>query len=162
MDLDWTGLQNHRFDGFWTGLDWKSTIPLFHNGRQIVIVIEHITFWRISGSKVYRNIHEVKKWITNKCMYLYTLHYQQKFAQSVAVLSGLDWTGLASDPLSWTGLDQDHRLTDLDWTGFFQMNPFHTLLISFPYCFQRRWSLAMETAGAGGRAGRSSGGGVKG
>ena len=39
-----------------------------------------------------------------------------------------DWIGLASDPLTRTGLDQDHRLTDLDWTGFFQMNPFHTLV----------------------------------
>ena len=43
-------------------------------------------------------------------------------------ISRLDWTALASDPLNRTGLDQDHRLTDLDWTGFFQMNPFHTLL----------------------------------
>ena len=58
-------------------------------------------------------------------MNLYTLHYEQKFVQSV--LSGLYWTGLASDPLSRTGLDQDHRLTNLDWIGFFQMNPFHTL-----------------------------------
>ena len=58
-------------------------------------------------------------------MYQYTLRYQQKFVQSL--LSGLDWTGLASDPLSRTGLDQDHRLRDLDWTGLFQMNPLHTL-----------------------------------
>ena len=49
----------------------------------------------------------------NTCMYstLY-LRNEQKFEQSV--LSGLDWTGLVSDPLSRTGLDQDHRLTDLD------------------------------------------------
>ena len=58
--------------------------------------------------------------------YAYTLHNEQKLLQSV--LSGLDCTGLASDPLNRTGLDQDHRLTDLDWTGFFQMNPFHTLV----------------------------------
>ena len=66
------------------------------------------------------------------CMYtLYlvftlVLHNEHKFVQSV--FSGLDWTVLTSDPLSRTGLDQDHRLTDLDWTGFFQMNPFHTLI----------------------------------
>ena len=66
---------------------------------------------------------EVNKWINT---YAYNLHNEQKFLRSV--LSGLDWTGLASDPLNRTGLDQDHRLTDLDWTGFFQMNPFHTLL----------------------------------
>ena len=58
-------------------------------------------------------------------VYAYTLHNEQKFVKSV--VSGLDWARLASDPLSRTGLDQDHRLTDLDWTGFFQMNPFHTL-----------------------------------
>ena len=68
----------------------------------------------------------------NKCRYVcivyaYSLHNEQRFVQSV--LSGLDWTGLTSDPLSWTGLDQDHRVTDLDWTGFFQMNPFHTLVL---------------------------------
>ena len=53
----------------------------------------------------------------NKCMYVYTLHNEQKFVQSV--LGGLDWTGMDSDPLSRTGLDQDHWLTDLDWTGLF-------------------------------------------
>ena len=31
----------------------------------------------------------------NKCMYVYTLHNEQKFVQSV--LGGLDWTGLASE-----------------------------------------------------------------
>ena len=59
-------------------------------------------------------------------MYTLYIHNEQKFVQSVQ--SGLDWSGLAPDPLSRNGLDQDHRLTDLDWTGFFQMNPFHTLL----------------------------------
>ena len=58
-------------------------------------------------------------------MYTLYIHNEQKFIQSV--LSGLDWTGLASDPLSRTGLDQDHRPTNLDWTGFFQKNPFRTL-----------------------------------
>ena len=53
----------------------------------------------------------------NKFMYTLYLHNEQEFVQSV--LSGLDWAGLTSDPLSRTGLDQDHRLTDLDWTGFF-------------------------------------------
>ena len=63
----------------------------------------------------------------NKCMYApIHLTLQPKFLQSV--LSGLDWTGLTSDPLSRTGLDQDRRLTDLDWTGFIQTNPFHTLV----------------------------------
>ena len=61
-------------------------------------------------------------------MYTYSLHNEQRFVQFV--LSGLDWTGLTSDPLRRTGLDQDHRLTDLDWTGFFQMNPFHTLVVT--------------------------------
>ena len=62
----------------------------------------------------------------NKYLPTHTLYTINKnFLQSV--LSGLDWTGLASDPLNRTELDQDHRLTDLDWTGFFQMNPFHTL-----------------------------------
>ena len=62
----------------------------------------------------------------NKCTYVYTHHNEHKLLQSA--LSGLDWTGLASDPLNRTGQDQDYRLTDLDWTGFLQMNPFHTLL----------------------------------
>ena len=53
------------------------------------------------------------------------LHNEHKFVQSV--FSGLDWTGLTSDPLSRPGLDRDNHLTDLDWTGFFQMTPFHTL-----------------------------------
>ena len=39
-------------------------------------------------------------------------------------ISGADWTGLASDPLSRTVLDQDRWPTDLDWT--FQTNPFHS------------------------------------
>ena len=43
----------------------------------------------------------------NKCMYLYILHYEHVFVQSV--ISVLDWTGLASGPLGRTGLDQDHR-----------------------------------------------------
>ena len=59
-------------------------------------------------------------------LFTYVLHNEYKYVQSV--FGGLDWTGLASDPLSRTGLDQDHRLTDLDWTGFSQMDPFHTLL----------------------------------
>ena len=64
-------------------------------------------------------------------MYTYSIHSEQIFVQSV--LSGLDWTGLTSDPLCWTGLDQDHRLTDLDWIGLFQMNPFHTLGIGYQF-----------------------------
>ena len=59
---------------------------------------------------------------------MYTLNTMNKNFYNPYLLSGLDWTGLASDPLNRTGLDQDHRLTDLDWIGFFQMNPFHTLL----------------------------------
>ena len=46
------------------------------------------------------------------------LHNEHKFVQSV--FSGLDWTGLTSDPLNRPGLDRDTHLTDLDWTGFFQ------------------------------------------
>ena len=64
----------------------------------------------------------------NKCMYTLHLHNEHKFVQFVQ--SGLDLIGLASDPLSRTGLDQDYRLTELDWTGFFQMSPFHTLFIA--------------------------------
>ena len=69
----------------------------------------------------------------NKCRYVcivctYSIHSEQILVQSV--LSGLDWTGLTSDALTWTGLDQDHRLTDLDWTGLFQMDPFHTLSLA--------------------------------
>ena len=51
MDLDWTGLLNHLFNGFWTGLVWKSAISLFHIARQIVIVIKHNVledFWQQS------------------------------------------------------------------------------------------------------------------
>ena len=59
-----------------------------------------------------------------------TLYTMNKNVCSPYLLSGLDWTGLASDPLSRTGLDQDHRLTDLGWTGLFQMNLFHTLAAS--------------------------------
>ena len=70
-------------------------------------------------------IHFTYTMYTMNTMYTY-LHNEHKFVQSV--FSGLDWTGLASDPLSRTGLDQDHQLTDLDWTGFFRMNPFHTLV----------------------------------
>ena len=62
----------------------------------------------------------------NKFIYTLYLHNEQEFVHSD--LNGLDWAGLPSDPLIRTGLDQDHRLTDLDWTGFFQMNPFHTLI----------------------------------
>ena len=71
----------------------------------------------------------------NKFMYTLYLHNEQEFVQSV--LSGLDWAGLTSDPLSRTGLDQDHRLTDLGWTGLFQMNPFHTLLATLRYELSR-------------------------
>ena len=60
---------------------------------------------------------EVNKLISVCIHFTYVLHNEHKFVQYV--FSGLDWTGLASDPLSRTGLDQDHRLTDLDWTGFF-------------------------------------------
>ena len=63
-------------------------------------------------------------------MHVFYLHNEQKIVHSV--LSGLDWTRLASDPLNWTGLDQDHRITDLDWIVFFQMNPFHTLVCATP------------------------------
>ena len=66
----------------------------------------------------------------HKCMYvLYSVYllFTQLTKIVQFVLSRLDWTGLTSEPLSRTGLDQDHRLTDLDWNGFFQMNPFHTL-----------------------------------
>ena len=37
---------------------------------------------------------------------------------------GVEW---GSEFCPVKGSNQDHRLTDLDWTGFFQMNPFHTL-----------------------------------
>ena len=56
------------------------------------------------------------------------MHFTQ-LTQTFTVLSGLDWTGLAFDPLYRTGLDQDHRLRDLDWIGSFQMNLFHTLTV---------------------------------
>ena len=55
----WTGLDYEiTFNGFWIGLDWKFVISLFHIGRQIIIVIKHITFWKTSDSKAYRYIHE--------------------------------------------------------------------------------------------------------
>ena len=55
---------------------------------------------------------------------MYTLNTMKKSFTVRTKWIGLDWIGLASDPLNRTGLDQDHRLTESDWTGFFQMNPF--------------------------------------
>ena len=43
-------------------------------------------------------------------------------------MSGLDWTGFSFWVISWIGLDWDQWLVDLDWTGSFQLNLFHTLV----------------------------------
>ena len=41
---------------------------------------------------------------------------------------GLDWIDFWSTKPDWTG--SGSPVTDLDWTGFFQTNPFHTLIVT--------------------------------
>ena len=43
-----------------------------------------------------------------------------------------DWTGLDSDSGSSAGFDwiRVSGMVDLDWTGSFQLNPFHALVVT--------------------------------
>ena len=92
--------------------------PIFRDLRQFLLIVALILEVLPSNLQLY----------TYPRLYLGTCRFYKAYlADSYSFVSGLDWTGLSFWVISWTGLDQDPRIVDLDWTGSYQLNPFHTL-----------------------------------